>query len=1069
MLLYVVHSTRILVHEIDIRLRSTIAMAEVVGPVVTPAPSTGSGVFPALAQPRILHRAILAAAGEPGSMAQAPDRHQIGNLLGVGTTGEVFSVSDHNLERIIAIKIIPPEHSGDREAITHLIDEARITASLAHPNVLPVYDLDLDANGRAYFSMKRIEGRSLGDVIAQSSLSHRDPMIGSGNAIVTIFIGICQALAYAHRRGVVHQDIKPENIMLGEFGEVLVVDWGSAERLRPGVAPRLYGTPLYMSPEQARNESVDERSDVYCMGATLLHVLLQRLPVWHDDVDVFWSKKRNGTLDAITPDERRLAPPALLSIAAKALSALPHERYANAGEMLKDLQAYQAGLVVVAHHDSLWERLRRWHRRHGRQLWISLLFCGLLAALGTVLAVERAKERASWGEPKVVEDFTAPDVNDAWMTLNGAFARSHGALESTGTTENLIVFKRKFFGATAMEYDAVNLPGHPACDLSAVWCPDLVSDPKHPEVKTATTTYYFQLGANDGIYSLITASGKGWWDKEHLSYAPLRARIGQTYHVRVQIADNRLEMWVDGVLTCSWSQPFSFTSGYLGLYAYYEGKAFSHVRIFSRGIPQKVSATAIGDSYVQNGDTEEAANQYAWVASSNPGTAVGEEAIYKQGICRYQQDRRDEAFAIWQPLRATAYAPLIQLEDIDALYKRKQYQDVLSAMRAFCQHATNAHRQLLAMQWSHYTWDFSQKPDLDWLPKFMVFHDECLKGEIEEDSTAAHALFALKRYQEVLDQYPDQRVVCSEAMMEQRRYHDMYVTYPEQVFPRAFSSYFVGDSHDPFLARTGLFYGMSLWHEGEFQKAMIPSADFVAVQASILASQGKLEEALQLAPKTSYEHDCILANAGRWLEIEPTSTNRDLRLLMTGHAAELLSGAGVNGAQIHMAQNLLGLQDWIRGDHHFPKGFAKTTDYNQYTDFTNGTFYLFAMPLAQELAGERGALARSCQEAMTTHRWDNRQRYYYQASYLMGTIDDAAYLVHPWKLFAPAELWLLKGIRADLQGRSADAVAAYTAWNAIPYYQQDEYPNPAWHVFVEWRIQVLSGKPPEHVLMKPKP
>ena len=186
---------------------------------------------------------------------------------------------------------MPPEHRGDGEAISHLIREARITASLAHPNVLPVYDLDLDGTGRAYFSMKKIEGRSLGDILLQSTMAQRDALIATSNQVVTIFIGITQALAYAHQRNIVHQDIKPENIMLGDFGEVLVVDWGSAERLEPGVVPRLYGTPLYMSPEQSRREAVDERSDVYCVGSTLLHVLLLRLPMWSENVDFFG--KRN--------------------------------------------------------------------------------------------------------------------------------------------------------------------------------------------------------------------------------------------------------------------------------------------------------------------------------------------------------------------------------------------------------------------------------------------------------------------------------------------------------------------------------------------------------------------------------------------------------------------------------------------------------------------------------------------------------------------------------------------------------------------------------------------------------
>ncbi len=346
-----------------------------------------------------LSRPAIQAGDAPVRAPEAPpaERFQLQALLGRGATGEVYGLHDGNLERTIAIKVLLPELAQDQDALAHLIEEARVTASLAHPNVLPVYDLDIDGQGRGYFSMKRIEGRSLGSAIAVSTPAARNPAITGSNAIASIFIGVAQALSYAHGRHIVHQDIKPDNIMLGDFGEVIVVDWGSAVRLEPGISAELYGTPLYMSPEQARNDSVDYRSDVYCIGASMLHALLLRPPTWSASVDEFWARKRQGILDPVTSQERASVPPALLAIALKALAAQPQDRYQDAQALLRDLLAYQGGLAVSALQESLLVRLRRWHRRYGLRLWLVVLSTVLLACLLSVLYGERVAEIARWG------------------------------------------------------------------------------------------------------------------------------------------------------------------------------------------------------------------------------------------------------------------------------------------------------------------------------------------------------------------------------------------------------------------------------------------------------------------------------------------------------------------------------------------------------------------------------------------------------------------------------------------------------------------------------------------------
>ncbi len=159
--------------------------------------------------------------------APAESRFTILKLLGLGSTSQVYAVADRNLLREVAVKVLD-ERVQDDSGIASFIEEAQLTAGLDHSNIPPVLDLDLTASGRPYFATRRLEGRTLGDLIDSCTKEARAPGIDTPNAIVSRMIAICNAMAYAHHRGVIHQDLKPDNILVGSFGELLVLDWGCA-------------------------------------------------------------------------------------------------------------------------------------------------------------------------------------------------------------------------------------------------------------------------------------------------------------------------------------------------------------------------------------------------------------------------------------------------------------------------------------------------------------------------------------------------------------------------------------------------------------------------------------------------------------------------------------------------------------------------------------------------------------------------------------------------------------------------------------------------------------------------
>ncbi len=259
------------------------------------------------------------------AVADEPDlgqtRYRLLGTLGRGGMGAVYLAEDTALGREVAIKVAP----GER-----LRDEARVIARLEHPGIVPVHDVGTLPDGRVFYVMKRVRGRRLDAWLADGP----EPA-----AALRLLVRVCEAVAFAHARGVVHRDLKPSNLMVGEFGEALVLDWGiAAERERAGAAPA--GTPGYMAPEQERGgaQAADPRSDVWSLGATLRFVL-ERLG--------------DGA-----------APRPLASIVARATAADPAARYPGALDLADDLGRYLASRPVRAHREGPLERAARFAARN---------------------------------------------------------------------------------------------------------------------------------------------------------------------------------------------------------------------------------------------------------------------------------------------------------------------------------------------------------------------------------------------------------------------------------------------------------------------------------------------------------------------------------------------------------------------------------------------------------------------------------------------------------------------------------------------------------------------------------
>ena len=296
-----------------------------------------------------------------------PDRYEQIAEHARGGLGRIVRAVDRRLGRTVAVKELLRR---DEWHEARFMREALITARLEHPGIVPVHEAGRWPNGDPYYVMKLVEGRTLKELMTQ----HRGLRERLG--LLPHLIAVADAVGYAHSEGVIHRDVKPSNVIVGAFGETIVIDWGLARDERRDVAEptpedllasgsgvstvsgKVVGTPAYMAPEQARGELVDARADVYAIGAVLYELLSGKAPHADETPEAVLDRVLAGPpapLGAVAPN----VPSELADIVAKAMARVPAERYANATVLAEDLRRFQTGKLVSAHAYSAWGLIRK--------------------------------------------------------------------------------------------------------------------------------------------------------------------------------------------------------------------------------------------------------------------------------------------------------------------------------------------------------------------------------------------------------------------------------------------------------------------------------------------------------------------------------------------------------------------------------------------------------------------------------------------------------------------------------------------------------------------------------------
>ena len=963
------------------------------------------------------------------------DRYRIVNLLGSGGGGSVYNAHDHNLHRKIAIKVTPSSKIHDDLFTEKVIREASLTSKLEHQNIPPIYDIDLCHDGRIYYSMKKIDGKPLSAYISTDK-NTQEPAL-SHQEIASVFLKICLASSYAHHHGIIHRDIKPDNIMIGEHGEVYLVDWGIAIH-REDTAQhknKMAGTPIYMSPEQARKEPATEQSDIYCIGASLYHVLFNIHPATFDDTDTFWDHKKRGIIPEIPADNSNTVPADFSAICLKCLKTNPQERYSSLEDLIDDLKSFQFGKMVSAYNYSLLEGLK-FHLKSSSKhfIWVGIIIV-FLAIASTQILKYLSLEFSGWGQAVYQNNFDDADspntLDQDWVVFSksGHLAVENKKLSTKEGHEFTWFYNKPFSGGVAIEFEgripANSTPG----DLSIVYCPDI----HDIERSLPKNIYYLQHGAVDNSCSIIEGPDG------RVAFNPIQLEQNTVYKIRGEIDSEKLRLYLDGRLICSYDLLFPIKKGYIGFYSYYHGKEFDNIKIFNKTLPQLTGIISTGDVFYDKGQYELALERYEHITKNHHGSKTGNESLYKAGLCHLQLGNTDAAFESWQHITNNDFQNHINHYRWKDLYSKRNFDTLIEDISDT--YLSSPNNQQIKNEWARYLRLSTKDGELVGVKKLLSIRNQLFPTDQVYSLQVLNALRLSGDTNRALVLFPEQEHIAIRALLEAGRYADIRKNYPHQNSAILKSRYLSGQFD--YLIRNHSdrkdFLLKSLLKSGQIDKALKTFSDNPdTVKFILLHATDDHDKLRELYPDDT-EIDRVLAlysnNYEDFLEkskgLDNTYSQRhfDARL-----AIALKNEAQSNIDSIEHVANTATGNVLINGDHMF------------------STYFL--VPVLRFLDGDTDALNTQQQRIQSQLKTLQGQRPWHCARLLAGTIGKQRFYEQPYQLFVDHDYHLFAGIQHDLRKRKKLALKHYQNVLSLPKHKR--YFSAVQNVFLKQRIAALK-------------
>jgi hypothetical protein len=614
----------------------------------------------------------------------------------------------------------------------------------------------------------------------------------------------------------------------------------------------------------------------------------------------------------------------------------------------------------------------------------------------------------------VRETFEDDDYLKRWVSpVTGDFVREDGRLVSRCEHGGILIFKQRVAAGVAVEFDGEMLDPERPGDLSVMWTEeDLLAGGPH----VPASSYTLQIGAFANLHAGIYLDYGTC-----LSGRSLTIEARKKYRIRAEIEEQTLRLLLDGELVAEYENLFPVRSGYLALYAYYPGKAFSNIAIYERGLPERVSPTAVGDAFFARGERAQAALEYSRVEQLLPRSKVAEEARYKRGLCRMAEGDPAGAADAWRGLEDEHWRARAALHAIDEAFHGRRHHDVISELRRLLAEAPRL-RHAVIDRWTEYVnrlcgWDAAA------IDGYVELRDEAFGDHGGSAATAAAAELARGRFRTVLERFPEQHLHVVEAHNLLGEFEAVVEGYVKAPWLRDMALVRLGrfdapeltsDSYSLIALLRGDIEGSlraddrteALLAAGEFEKALENAADPEDIAAA-LRGLGRHEEALARGDARSL----AFADADESALARPLRLRE--RLYLTQHLALRALIRGESDAYIRHRDAAAAL----------PCGAI-------WPDVWLPRFVLF--PLADELGGAAGAFTRVAEGVVRERASHCYGKLHALVRYVVGSMSDDEFLAQPCRLYADARLVFARALRADFLRDAAGARHAYAAFLARP-------------------------------------
>lgn len=581
--------------------------------------------------------------------------------VGSGGMKEILKVRDRDTARDLAMAVLSPDSEVQEACLARFVYEARITANLEHPNIVPIHDIGVDKAGQPYFTMKMIEGESLAHVlinIAKNKPGYRNDY--TLPHLLTIFINVCHAIDFAHSKGIIHLDLKPENVQIGSYGEVLVLDWGLAkvideeEDIEFAMTPKsikelnrksqddfertidgeVKGTPGFMAPEQAAGENSKKNTttDIFSLGALLYSILTLKKPIKGVEINDVIEKTIRGEIIPLAKRSPECnIPPPLAAVTMKAMALHQEDRYQTVKDLIDDIEKYTTDYATSAEQPNFLHHSMMWIKRNKVGVSLGSLLAVLLIAFGVTLSFYETKRLSQWGSGRNITPANNQDLLSRWIKSSGQWEVKDDAICAVAGKDNsyILLYDTPLYGNVAVEFDA-EIPNAEDLQVGGDLSIILAASEKAPKDRG----YFFQVGGIGNTSAVIQKRGGLQASVEYI------LEPAKKYKIRAEKEGANLRLYCNDQLLISSKDIFYLAGGYLGLYTFGKGKKFSNIKIFHKEVPELVPPTIEGDSFyresrmAKKGEKtrflELAKQAYSKVYDSNISSTLSSEALLKR-------------------------------------------------------------------------------------------------------------------------------------------------------------------------------------------------------------------------------------------------------------------------------------------------------------------------------------------------------------------------------------------------------------------------------------------------------